>query len=215
MISRHWKRTVLASILALSLFLTACGASSFANQLRVVLSAGAPVLTVLVQQYKITESFRLKLVTDLNEEAEYVSTLGTCLDGAADSKPAKFKCIQVFEGQTRPVLERNFKTNQTVRFIADDIEAVIQAAILFYGGTPSGIQRDATTGDVTEKEIKVRIEKLKKDLEQAPPAPVAAVPCTKQPRVTSDPAEAIRLQIPLVREGEQGRTRPANVDPCP
>lgn len=161
-----WKRPVLAIVLCIAMFLTACGASSFATQLRVVLAAGAPILTVLVQQGKISESFRLKLVTDLNEEAGYVSILGTCFDSAGDSKPEKLKCVQSFEQKTRPVLERNFQTNQTVRFIADDIEAVIQAAIMFYGGTPTGISVEASTADVTEKDIKARIAKLKKDLGQ-------------------------------------------------
>lgn len=45
-------------------------------------------------------------------------------------------------------------------------------------------------------------------------SPVLPRPCQVK-KSTTDPAEAIRLQIPLVREGERGRTQPANVNPCP
>lgn len=159
------KLPALALTLVLSLVLTACGASSFATQLRVVLAAGAPVLTVLSQQGKITESFRLKLVTDLNEEAGYVSILGACFDSAGDSKPGKLRCVETFDRSTRPVLERNFRTNEKVRFIADDVESIISAALIFYGGTPVGVQGQGVQ-NVSEKDIKAMISKLKKDLGQ-------------------------------------------------
>lgn len=162
-----WKRSAMALTLAvIVLIATACPkAVQFATELRVVLAAGAPVFSVLVQQGKISDSFRLKLVTDLNEEAGNVQQLGTCLD-AAVAKSDKLQCIQTFEGQTRPVLERNFKTNQTVSFIADDVEAVIQAAIIFYGGRPAHAVRGVTPALVTERDIKARIETLKRDLGQ-------------------------------------------------
>lgn len=152
---------------ALALLLTACGAFEFASKFRIIVAAGAPVLTVFVQQGKISETFRLKLVGDLNEEAGNISVLGTCLDGATD-KPAKLQCVQSFQRSTRPVLERNFKTNQTVRFIADDIDAVIEAAIIYYGGvsTNSSIRTASVKTPVTAETIKQRIEKLKQDLGQ-------------------------------------------------
>jgi hypothetical protein len=157
------KRILIAPALALAIAF--CSVANFAVQFRTVVAAGAPILTIFVQQGKITEAFKEKLLVDLNDEAGYIGTLGTCLDNAKE-KPAKLSCIQTFEASTRPVLKRNFETNQTVSFIADDIEAIIQAATIFYGGHPSGVTAESAE-QITEKEIKARVEKLKHDLGQS------------------------------------------------
>lgn len=162
------KRLSRLSGIVLLCFMLACGASSFATQFRTILAAGAPVLTILVQQGKITEAFRFKLVTDLDLGASHVGEFGDCLEGATD-KVGKLRCTKTLEGQVRPILERNFKTNETVRFIADDIEAIIDAAIIFYGGESSRVRRggrSTSQAPPTEKEIKLLVERLKKDLGQ-------------------------------------------------
>lgn len=159
------------SLITVMLLSWCANASSFATNLRIVVAAGAPVLGLLVQQGKISPELKNLLTTDLNTEAGYVSVLGNCFDsipkGATDSKVRHLRCVQTFESQTRPLLQSHFKVNQTVSFIADDIEAVIQGAIIYYGGLPTG--EGVTAGALTpvsEKEINRRIERLKKDLGQ-------------------------------------------------
>lgn len=165
-------RTLKSVTLAIALIIAiACGAVNFVTNLRLGIAAGAPVFGLLVQQGKITPELKNLLTTDLNTEAGYVSVLGNCFDaipkGASDSKVRHLRCVQTFESQTRPLLQSHFKVNQTVSFIADDIEAVIQGAIIYYGGLPTG--EGVTAGALTpvsEKEINRRIERLKKDLGQ-------------------------------------------------
>lgn len=156
-----------------AVFYKSCDGSkalNFATTLRVVIAAGAPILTQFVQQGKISEDFKGRLVTDLNEEATHVTQLGSCFDAVPEDgtknakKAAKLQCVQTFQQQTRTVLARNFRLNPTVSNIADDIDAVIQAAIIFYGGVVPGVHPGAKPID--EDEIKARIEKLKHSLGQ-------------------------------------------------
>ncbi len=160
------QRMFTTAIILAAILSQACGAQSFAKSLRIVLAGSAPALSRLVAHGTITESFRLQLVADLNEEAGYVQELANCLDAATD-KPAKLVCVQTLETQTRPVLERHFRQNDNVSMIADDIEAVIQVAIIFYGGGAlRGVKAGGAERVVTEADIKARIEILKKDLGQ-------------------------------------------------
>jgi hypothetical protein len=159
-----FKRFLIAPVLVVALTLAACGAQGFARSLRVVLTASAPALTRLVTRGAISESFRLQLVADLNTEAGYVQQMANCFDAAPKGdKAAKLQCVLTLETQTRPLLARNFRTNDKVNMIADDIEAVIQIAIIFYGG---GSGRAESAQVVTEDDIKAKIRQLKVSLGQ-------------------------------------------------
>lgn len=170
------RRSALTAIgLTIVLVLSACGASSFATSLRIVVAAGAPILNTLEAQGKISHDLRVGLITDLTNEAGEVSNMATCFDAIpkddAQSKPKHLQCVQTLASSaTTKKLLSDFGSNNTVSMIADDFEAVLEGAIIFYGGVTKNAaraSRTATTAPVvTEADIKARIAHLKKDLGQ-------------------------------------------------
>ncbi len=160
-----------AGILVLVVAQIACG-PGFATTLRLVVAAGAPILDVLQRQGKITPELRAGLITDLTNEGYRVGDMATCFGdipkGDPDSKVKHLRCVQTLEQSpdTRKLLS-DFGSNPAVQNIADDIDSVLQAALIFYGGSPKPSMAGAgVSGPVDEKEIKRRVEKLKKDLGQ-------------------------------------------------
>jgi hypothetical protein len=163
------------SALSLVIILVACGAANFATSFRIVVAAGAPILSILEQQGKISPELRAGLITDLTNEGYRVGDMATCFSaipvGDAQSKVKHLQCVQSLEQapETRKLLT-DFGSNSTVQNIADDFDAVLQAALIFYGGTTRapGAMTTSRSADVpiTEAEIKARVAKLKKDLGQ-------------------------------------------------
>ena len=169
-----FKKFLLAPALVLCLTASICtGAASFAVTLRVALAAGAPVLDLLERQGKISHETRVGLVADLSNEALRVGDMATCFDaipkGDAQSKLKHLQCVQTLDQapETRKLLS-DFGANPTVQNIADDIQAVLDAALIFYGAPnkSASIVAGGQQQAITESEINVRVRKLKADLGQ-------------------------------------------------
>lgn len=166
------KRIIIATALAVVLIAqTACG-ENFSTSLRLVVAAGAPVLSLLVQQGKLSQATKEGLVADLTNEGFKVGDMTTCFSGIAANDPqSKLKhlqCVQTLEqsAATKKLL-KDFSAVPAVQNIADDFDAILQAALIFYGGSPKpGARRGITPPTVTKEEISRRINRLKADLGQ-------------------------------------------------
>src|SRR6266404_7459588 len=155
----------LVFLLTGSLLLTACS-QNFATSLRLVVAAGAPVLNILVQQGKISPALKDGLIADLTQEGFRVGDMAKCFNaipsGDAQSKLKHLQCVQTLEQapETRKLL-KDFGANPAVQNIADDVDAILQAALIFYGGPPTATTRVSgrtaagigVAQPVTEKEL--------------------------------------------------------------
>lgn len=154
---------------ALALVLVvACGVQQFATTFRVVVAAGAPILTRLEQQGKITHSLHVVLSDDLGNEAAQISVMAGCFDAIAkddpQARPKHLQCVQTLaDSPATKKLLSDFGANGAVSMIADDFSAILSAAIIYYGGAQGMASGQAA---MTEADIKARIKKLKVDLGQ-------------------------------------------------
>lgn len=172
--SRSIARRIALSFALVAVLLIQLACQSFATTLRVVVAAGAPILNILVQQGKISPTLKDGLILDLTNEGYRVGDMATCFNaipkGDSQSKLKHLQCVQTLDQapETRKLLA-DFGASPFVKNIAEDIDAIIQAGIILYGGTPRASMMGtgvALPQDVTEKAIKRRIEQLKKDLGQ-------------------------------------------------
>ena len=166
------RRQAISTMTLPLILLAACGVQQFATTFRVVVAAGAPILTRLEQQGKITHDLHVILSSDLTAEATQISAMAGCFDGILkddpQSRPKHLQCVQTLASSpaTKKLLS-DFGGNGQVSVIADDFDAILQAAILYYGGNgqmPS--VAGATRPSITEEDVKARVKKLKVDLGQ-------------------------------------------------
>lgn len=165
-------KILLAFTLTFAMLFGMCSAANFATELRVVVAAGAPVLNIFVQQGKITPALRDGLILDLTNEAYRIGDMATCFsaipNGDAQSKLKHLQCVQTLDSapETKKLLS-DFGANTTVANIAADVEAIIQGAIIFYGGQArASARRGGAPLPTTEAELRARVKTLKAHLGQ-------------------------------------------------
>lgn len=153
--TRYW----LALNLTVALLITACGGSSFARQLRLVLAASPP----LIESLPLSPALKSGLITDFTSMADNTATLAECLSAVPD-KPAKLTCVQSYQLQIEAVIAHgNFGNANHPRLnqILSLLRGIIASARIYYGGTAADTRTVGVAPErVTEDSIKRQIKEL-------------------------------------------------------
>jgi len=152
-------RNLALTLIATIIIQSACGGSTFAGQLRLVLAASGP----LINSLPLSSTLKTGLVTDFTDMAGDAATLSDCLKTAAD-KPTKLICVQSFGAEVEAVIARGHfgdANSPRLQQILGLIHGIIASAKIYYGA-PSA---RASSKPVTEATIKAQIDELKRAME--------------------------------------------------
>lgn len=154
-------RRLLALTLTLLLF-SACGGSV---SLQSVISGAGPLLNFLVNRGNLSQAKADLIKTDLADTGKCADALESELDAIPkEDTEAKTKKLNAWVRASRCwkpiVLRQNFAANERTQRIADLIDRIFAAGVVFY--SESGAMRASAEGGRTAVDDKV----LEKDLEK-------------------------------------------------
>jgi len=110
------------------LVLANCGASSFATQLRVILSASTP----LIESLNLGDK-KAAVIADFADLASGAATLSDDLKACTD-KPCKITAIERYEVRFWDIQRRgHFKLSPKLQNVENIVAGIIQSAKLYYG----------------------------------------------------------------------------------
>lgn len=161
--SKLFRITALPTILILSLLVSACGAFSFANQLKLVLSVSDPLISSL----PISAEFKSGLVVDFKDLANGAATMAQEFQAIAKDDPQSrskhLLAVERFANVFDTVEARgHFGAHERIVVIRGILRGIITSARLYYAPT---VGLGANSKEALERDLDAKLKQLKREME--------------------------------------------------